>query len=207
MDTGVVDEVVVATDDARVVSAVAPLGVAGVLTGPGHRSGTERVAEVVRMGSYADAELVLNVQGDEPFLPVEAVTAVVSLVRAGAEVATAAVPLGPEDALDPNRVKVIVDEEGSALGFSRTVPARSRGIRVLHHLGVYGYRRDALLRWVGLPAVAQEEREGLEQLRPLAHGIRIGVAEVNSGPVRGIDTEDDLAWAETYLAQLTERIG
>jgi len=195
--------VVVASDDQRVLDAAAPEGVDTVLTDPAHRSGTERVAEVARMPAYATADLFVNVQGDEPFVPEAAVTGSVSRVAGGDEIGTAAMLLDPAQRHDPNRVKVRVDARGRALGFSRTLagPACCWGSAVFQHLGVYAYRPAALARWTALPPTADEVDERLEQLRPLAHGMRIGVATVyaDATTIHGIDTEADLRLAEAGL--------
>jgi 3-deoxy-manno-octulosonate cytidylyltransferase (CMP-KDO synthetase) len=190
--------VVVASDDERVLAAVAPLGVPAVLTRSDHASGTERVAEVASRPEYATADVVLNFQGDEPFLPRAAALGAVARVRAGDDVGTAAHPLAPGAWRDPHRVKVDVDGRGRALGFYRTPAARAcppRGA-TLQHVGVYAYSRDALRRWVALPATDEERAERLEQLRALRHGLQIGVALLDEPVPHGIDTEEDLLMAE-----------
>jgi 3-deoxy-manno-octulosonate cytidylyltransferase (CMP-KDO synthetase) len=192
--------VVVASDDERVLEAVAPLGVPGVLTGT-HRSGTDRVAEVARRPEYAGADVILNFQGDEPFLPREAAAGAVARVLGGDDVGTAAQPLSPDAWRDPRRVKVEVDGRGRALRFFRTpgAPACTHQPPTFHHVGVYAYRPDTLARWSALPPTAAEEAEGLEQLRPLARGFTIGVATLTDSVPHGIDTEDDLETAEALL--------
>jgi 3-deoxy-manno-octulosonate cytidylyltransferase (CMP-KDO synthetase) len=190
--------VVVASDDERVLEAVAPLGVAAVLTRPDHRSGTERVAEVAGRREFATAEVILNLQGDEPFLPRAAALGALRRVRQGDDVGTAAQPLERGGRLDPHRVKVEVDGRGRALRFYRTPPPRTcppRGA-ALQHIGVYAYAPAALRRWVALPATPEESAEQLEQLRPLAHGFAVGVAALAEPARHGIDTEEDLRTAE-----------
>jgi 3-deoxy-manno-octulosonate cytidylyltransferase (CMP-KDO synthetase) len=190
--------VVVASDEERVLEVVAPLGVTGVLTRPDHRSGTERVAEVAGRPEFAEAEVVLNLQGDEPFLPREAALGALARVRQGDDVGTAAQPLERGAWRDPHRVKVEVDGRGHAVQFYRTPSARAcppRGA-ALQHLGVYAYAPATLRRWMALPATPQEAAERLEQLRPLAHGFTIGVAVLAGTVPHGIDTEDDLRTAE-----------
>lgn len=193
--------VVVASDDRRVLDAVADLDVRGVLTDAGHTSGTERVAEVLSRSDLGDAELVLNLQGDEPFLPREAAVGAVDRVRSGDDIGTAAQPLSANGRRDPNRVKVDVDGRGRALRFYRTPALPSCGVPTptFQHLGVYAYRPATLHRWVTLPTVDEERAEGLEQLRPLAHGLRIGVAVLPDAVPHGIDTEHDLRLAEALL--------
>ena len=192
--------VVVASDHPDVLAAVAPLGVPGVLTGP-HRSGTERVAEVVGRPEYAGADVILNLQGDEPFLPRAAAAGAVGRVRAGDDVGTAAQPLSEAARRDPRRVKVEVDGRGRARRFYRTpaAPACGQAEPTFQHIGVYAYRPATLARWVVLPPTAEEASEGLEQLRPLVYGWTIGVATLAEAAPHGIDTEDDLRTAEAFL--------
>ena len=202
--------VVVASDDERVLDAVAPLGVEGALTDSRIGSGTERAAAVAALPAYSGARVVLNVQGDEPFFPLDAVRGAVERVGAGDPIGTAAAPLGEGEVLDPNRVKVVVDGAGRALRFSRRLPASAAwtcDVEVLHHIGIYAYERRALERWVKLPPAPEELEEGLEQLRPLVHGIGVGVARV-AGPVPGgVDTEADLIAAERYADTMHQRAG
>jgi 3-deoxy-manno-octulosonate cytidylyltransferase (CMP-KDO synthetase) len=192
--------VVVASDDARVLDAVAPLGVPGILTGA-HSSGTERVAAVARRAEFAGADVILNLQGDEPFLPREAAEGAVTRVLAGDDVGTAAQPLSPDAWRDPRRVKVELDGQGRARRFYRTPAAAGcpHGPATFQHVGVYAYRPGTLARWVALPATAGEAAEGLEQLRPLEHGWTIGVATLAQPAPHGIDTEEDLRTAEALL--------
>jgi len=192
--------VIVASDDQRVLDAVADGGAVGILTGAGHRSGTERVAEAAARAGVGDADIVLNLQGDEPFVAAEAAWGAVARVREGDDVGTAAHPVTPESWRDPHRVKVDLDGRGRALRFYRTPgrPACSHA-PTFQHIGVYAYRPAALTRWVALPPTAAERAEGLEQLRPLAYGMRIGVAVLPEGVPHGIDTEDDLRLAEALL--------
>ncbi|MBI4500858.1 MAG: 3-deoxy-manno-octulosonate cytidylyltransferase [Gemmatimonadetes bacterium] len=195
---GLGGRVVVATDDIRVVNAVAAWGYEATLTDSRHRSGTARVAEVVSRPQYREVDVVLNVQGDEPFLPPEAVRGALGRVVAGDPIGTAAAPLPPEKAGDPHRVKVAVDETGHAVAFSRAPLPAGKGASTayLQHLGIYAYTRPALFAWVRSQPVAEENVERLEQLRPLKYGTRIGVALLHEEAPAGIDTEDDLANAE-----------
>lgn len=199
--------VVVATDDDRVIQAVARLGVEAILTSAAHRSGTDRVAEVARQSRFARAQTVLNVQGDEPFFPFAAARGALARVQNGDPVGTAGAPLATSAAADPNRVKVVVDAAGRALRFARLVPQSATlpaQVEVLHHIGIYAYRRQALLRWAAFEPVPAEREEGLEQLRPLTCGIPVGVARIVA-PVRGgIDTEDDLADAERQMSRMSQ---
>lgn len=201
---GIVDEVVVATDAPEVGAVVQLAGGGGrgarvVMTSPHHESGTERVAEVARRPEFARYDLILNVQGDEPFLPADAARGAIARARSGHDIGTAAAPLEADLADDPARVKVVFDRRGRALYFSRARipyprdPAESP--EYWQHLGVYAYTREALARWVALPPVALERIERLEQLRPLAHGVDIGVATVEAA-APGIDTPEDLTRAD-----------
>jgi 3-deoxy-manno-octulosonate cytidylyltransferase (CMP-KDO synthetase) len=191
----------VASDDRRVLAAVASLPVLGVLTDAAHRSGTERTAEVLARPEFADADVVLNLQGDEPFLPRAAAIGALERVRGGDDIGTAAGPLAAEARRDPNRVKVEIDGRGRALRFYRTAEgsACARQPATFQHVGVYALRVDALRRWIALPPTDDERREGLEQLRPLQGGMRIGVSVLPHAVPHGIDTEHDLLTAEASL--------
>jgi len=211
----VLDEVLVATDEEEVRAVVERAGGRAVLTSPHHETGTERVAEVARRPEFEGYDVIVNLQGDEPFLPDEAVRGAVARVRAGDDVGSAAAPLPPEAASDPARVKVVTDERGRALYFSRAlIPfVRQNGAGAgggggeggaapltglyWQHLGVYAYARSALRRWVELPAVPLERAERLEQLRALYHGLTIGIARLDGQAAPGIDTPEDLRRAET----------
>jgi 3-deoxy-manno-octulosonate cytidylyltransferase (CMP-KDO synthetase) len=193
--------VVVAADDPAVLAAVADTGAIGVLTSPDLRSGTERVAAAMDDPAFPHADIVLNVQGDEPFLSADAAAGAVRRVRDGDDVGTAAQPLTPDAWRSPHRVKVAIDGRGRAERFFRTplAPACAHGAPMFQHVGVYAYRPAALRCWLALPPVEAERDEALEQLRPLAHGMRIGVAVLNTVVPHGIDTEDDLRLAEAML--------
>lgn len=197
--------VVVATDDRRVAQAVRGLPVETVLTDPAHQSGTERVAEVARMPRFQRAQIVVNVQGDEPFMPRDAVQGVIAEVRAGRRVGTAAAWLEPEACDDPDRVKVVVSPEGEALRFSRTYPWSrdwGPGVEVMQHVGVYAYDAMALQGWVGIPEVSAERTERLEQLRPLVAGWTMGVIRLEGPAPPSIDTMEDLERAEALLGAM-----
>lgn len=214
-DLGVADVCVVATDSERVVEAVSRAGGRAVLTRGDHVSGTDRVAEVVRRAEFAGFDAVVNVQGDEPFVSAAAVRGAVAIVTTGdASVGTAATPAAPEVLAVPDVVKVVVDDRGRALYFSRApIPflrdasdpdaCRVRDTLVHRHLGVYAYTRDALLAWIALPRHPLERVEQLEQLRPLAHGIAIGVALVDDAGAPGVDTPEDLARADAHWRACT----
>ncbi len=198
--------VAVATDDLRVGQAVSGLGVESVLTSPELASGTERVAAVLELAEYRDYQVVLNVQGDEPLIERRAVVGALERVtRHGDEVGTVGAPMDRGALGDPNRVKVVVDGRGRALAFFRSprAPACARHEAVFQHVGVYAYRAAALRRWVGLSRTAEEESKRLEQLRPLADGMRVGVALQGAPAAPGVDTEADLRQIESHLVAAT----
>ena len=211
-ETRVADDCVIATDSAEVASIASEHGADVVLTRADHPSGTDRVAEVAARSEYRRFECILNVQGDEPFISPEALIGAASLVTSGAyPLGTAAAPAGREILASPNIVKVVVADSGRALYFSRApIPflrdpedAQLLEAQVHQHIGVYAYQRDALARWVALSLHPLEQIERLEQLRPLAAGIAMGVAFVHEPPRGGIDTEDDLARANSDWTALT----
>jgi 3-deoxy-manno-octulosonate cytidylyltransferase (CMP-KDO synthetase) len=192
------DEVLVATDDQRILETVRGVGGKACLTSPGHPSGTDRIAEVVQ-GLACD--LVVNIQGDEPLLDPAVIDSAVEPLLANPSIAmgTLACPLNVDEAADPSNVKVVVDREGYALYFSRArIPYVRDGVPLdldrpyLLHVGLYVYRRDTLLRLAALPPTILEERERLEQLRALEHGIRIHVVLTEHRSI-GVDTPEDLA--------------
>ncbi|HEX2189636.1 MAG TPA: 3-deoxy-manno-octulosonate cytidylyltransferase [Longimicrobiaceae bacterium] len=205
------DEVVVATDSGEVADVVRAFGGRAELTAAEHPSGTDRVAEVAERPAFAGYPIVVNVQGDEPFLRRDQVEAAVRCVRDGGwEIGTAAVPIATvEEWREPSVVKVVRGADGGALLFSRApIPFRRDGDPgpgelasglYLRHLGIYAYRREALLRWVRLPEGELERTERLEQLRPLAAGMRIGVGIAAAGE-GGIDTPADAERAGRVLA-------
>ncbi len=201
------DRVLVATDADAVVAAVTAHGAEAVLTRDDHASGTDRVAEAV---AGTDAELVVNLQADEPFVDPADLDALFDVLEdTGADLATLRAPIeGPAEWRDPNVVKVVCRDDGTALYFSRAaVPydrARSDDVAgVYRHVGVYGYRREALVRLSRAPVHALERREGLEQLRALALGMSIAVIDSRSGSL-GIDTAEDLTRARARVAELGE---
>jgi 3-deoxy-manno-octulosonate cytidylyltransferase (CMP-KDO synthetase) len=201
----VADVVVVATDSDEIIDAVSDAGGQAVETDSGHPSGTDRIAEVMRSGFDDDFDVILNVQGDEPFVSAAAVRgALAQVALRGFPLGTAAARASREILANADAVKVVAADDGAALYFSRaSIPylreradASALDEQVLHHVGVYAYTPAALEHWVGLPQHPLERIERLEQLRPLAAGMRMGVAVID-GPVRGgIDTEADLERAQ-----------
>jgi len=196
-------EVVVATDDDRIEEAASGTGVRIVRTRSDHKSGTERVAEVVQSREFAGFDRVLNIQADQPLLPETAAVGALNQLDRGFPLGTTAAPLLPAHELDRNRVKVTVDAGGRATLFSRHIPPETQQIGsemgVFLHLGVYSYTRESLLEWVSLPPTEPEFQDGLEQLRPLHHGMPIGVSILNEPTDSGIDTPQDLANAQHSL--------
>ena len=197
----VADAVVVATDDESVASAVRAVGAECVMTSDEHTSGTERVAEVASQPRFRGFRTIVNVQGDEPFIGKGAVKGAADLVSSGRfPLGTAASRASTEILDTPSLVKVVISEDGRAMYFSRApIPylrdqadAAKLAERTLQHIGVYAYSREALTEWVSLPPHPLEEIERLEQLRPLAAGLPIGVAVTSEAPASGIDTEEDL---------------
>ena len=208
---GLVDRVVVATESPEVLEVLAVHGAEGVLTSDLHHSGTDRVAEVAQRLEFADFDVVVNVQGDEPFMRGDAIAGAISMVRdRGFDLGTAAGRRGPEIMSDPNCVKVVCADDGRALYFSRApVPflrddadRADRDDLVLQHMGVYAARREALLRWVRLPPHPLELVEKLEQLRALAAGLAMGVAIVEAPSWGEVNTEEDLVRANAHWEQL-----
>ena len=208
----VADRCLIATDSAEVQRAAHDAGAECMLTRDDHPSGTDRVAEVVSHAEYGHFDVVLNVQGDEPFISAAALEGAVGCVAGGRfELGTAAAP-APITALDtPHVVKVVCADDGRALYFSRAgIPAlrepHDRSVlegTVRQHIGVYAYTPRALRRWVALPEHPLERIERLEQLRPLAAGMAMGVATIAEAPPGGLDTEDDLTRANENWTHLS----
>jgi 3-deoxy-manno-octulosonate cytidylyltransferase (CMP-KDO synthetase) len=210
------DRVMVATDDERIARAVRAFGGEAVMTSRVHATGTDRLAEAA---ARIDATLVVNVQGDEPMLDPEGIDAAVAALAADETLpmSTLSLPLtDPEEMLAPSVVKVVTDARGDALYFSRSpIPharlaaasglgaaaaeAVARGL-ARKHVGLYVYRREALLRVAALPPSPLEQAEGLEQLRALENGIRIRVVERDGTSGVAVDTPQDLERVRALLA-------
>jgi 3-deoxy-manno-octulosonate cytidylyltransferase (CMP-KDO synthetase) len=200
----IADRMVVATDAQSVADAVRSAGGEAVLTRADHPSGTDRVAEVAALPEHSRYDVVINVQGDEPYVTEASIRGAVGFVERGVfPLGTAAFAAGPSVLADPATVKVVCGSDGRALYFSRApIPflrevadADVRDGLVRAHIGVYAYTRQALEQWVSLPPHPLEVSERLEQLRAIANGLAMGVATVSRVPGGGIDTEDDLALA------------
>jgi 3-deoxy-manno-octulosonate cytidylyltransferase (CMP-KDO synthetase) len=209
------ESVVVATDAPEIARAIHEAGGRAVMTRSDHPSGTDRVAEVAARPEFADIEVILNVQGDEPFVPAAAVRGALAMVSSlGFDVGTAAAHADEAILGTPDVVKVVTADDGRALYFSRAAIPALRDVAdaavrqplVRQHLGIYAYTREALSRWVALPEHPLERAERLEQLRPLAAGLTIGVATIDEPPPGGVDTDDDLMranarWEDLYAGR------
>lgn len=208
------DEIVVATDDERILQAVTDLGIKAVMTRADHQSGTERIAEVARLCGWAGDEIIVNLQGDEPLIPPAYIreTAMVLAGQKLAGIATLAAEINdPEEIFNPNAVKVVLNKDGYALYFSRApIPwerdafTRSGGapsgkLPYLRHIGMYAYTVDFLNRYCLWDASKLESVESLEQLRILWHGEAIRVKIVDKTPAAGVDTQEDLLRVEQVL--------
>ena len=206
--SGRLDDIVVAADDARIISTVQAAGRKAVMTRVDHRCGTDRLAEAATILHLADDDVVINVQGDEPDMPAHCIDQLVDLMRhSDAPMATLATPLPSATAGDPNRVKVVLAHNGNALYFSRSPIPFDRDTTgrtgYLLHLGIYAYRVGFLQRFTRLTPTPAEESEKLEQLRALEHGftIRVAVTEYTGG---GIDTPDDY---EAFVRRMARTAG
>jgi 3-deoxy-manno-octulosonate cytidylyltransferase (CMP-KDO synthetase) len=206
-------EVIVATESEKVVAACRAFDAQVVLTSPAHRNGTERVAEVADQRGWRDDTIVVNLQGDEPLMPMALIDQVAALIAStDTPIATLAWPLeSPEEMRNPSVAKVVLDAEGDALYFSRAPipwnrdePPTRDGVAVaqaLRHIGLYAYRAGALRELTSAPPCELEEIEKLEQLRALYLGLRIRVGIARSLPGQEVNTPEDLE----RVARLLER--
>ena len=203
------DKVVIATDDARILDALRPYGAQAIMTRADHASGTDRIAEAV---SGETADIVVNVQGDEPLLDPDVIDAVIEALAGtpDAVMATARHRITETERItDPNVVKVVCDRQGAALYFSRCPIPFVRDTRDAEaschwqHIGLYAYRRDFLMRLARLPQTALEKLEKLEQLRVLENGHKIMVVDTEYNGT-GVDVPEDLETVDRILAQQRE---
>ncbi|RPJ37053.1 MAG: 3-deoxy-manno-octulosonate cytidylyltransferase [Planctomycetaceae bacterium] len=203
--------VVIAADDEKIVQAARTFGAECILTSPNHQSGTDRIAEAV---GKSDAEIVINVQGDEPQINPEHIDYLARLLldNPDAPMATLAAAFTTREQIaDPNVVKVIVDARGKAIYFSRSLIPYDRehaGVgevsHYLRHIGIYAYRRDFLLRITALPQTLLEKLEKLEQLRAIENGFTILVGKVEH-TCEGIDTPEQYAgFVKRYLGRIKD---
>ncbi len=203
-ESGAFDEVLVATDDARIQETVARFGGEAVMTSSLCATGTDRVAEVAR--GRAGVDVWVNVQGDEPLVDPEALKVLAGLFREeGVEMGTLVRPLEEAEVASPHVVKAVLALSGDALYFSRAaVPfVREGSVRRWAHIGLYGYRHETLLRLASLPPSPLEEAEKLEQLRALEHGVRIRCGQVQGSTV-AVDVPEDVARVEAVLRERGE---
>lgn len=202
------EEAIIATDDERVRQAAEQAGFRALMTSVEHASGTDRLAEVAEILDCADDDIIVNVQGDEPLIAPALIRecALCLNLHEAAAIATLAHPIfSAEEFRNPNVVKVVTDEQGYALYFSRAMIPWPRdafasgetslpeGLPVLRHIGLYAYRAKFLREFAGLAPSPLERFEMLEQLRALWHGYRIAVAVTPEAPGAGVDTPEDLA--------------
>ncbi len=201
------DEVVVATDTDEILQFCRQCGFAARMTSQAHRSGTERVHEI---STTIPADVYLNIQGDEPLTRPEHIESLLEVMRGqGVEVGTLKTPAAEIDLNNPSAVKVVTDAAGRALYFSRaTIPFDRDATKPQYykHLGFYGYRKDALDKFVRWPESSLERAERLEQLRFLENGVPIFVAETPFDTV-GVDTEEDAQRVEQILRGLQKSEG
>lgn len=207
------ERVVVATDDLRILEHVQALGIEAVMTSTHHRSGTERCLEAYALLG-AEEEILLNLQGDEPFIRGEQIESLIAAFDdEQVQIATLAEALAPQtsnaELFNPNTVKLVRSASGSALYFSRSPIPHLRGVAegwcsqhtYYKHIGLYAFRTNILDALRALPSTELEQAESLEQLRWLEHGMRIHVGLSQQATI-GIDTPEDLARAEAYLQSL-----
>jgi 3-deoxy-manno-octulosonate cytidylyltransferase (CMP-KDO synthetase) len=197
-------EVVIATDDSRILQQVEDFGGRACMTATTHRSGTDRILEVARQLDWSDDSIIVNLQGDEPMMPaVNLVQVARNLVSSGCSMATLHKEIDSDHAQDPNQVKLVHDFRGQALYFSRArIPFdRSNRDNSYHgHIGLYAYRVGFIEAFSQLPPCEPELAESLEQLRALYNGYTIHTAIAQALPGPGIDTEADLLRAERLMA-------
>ena len=199
------DKVLVATDDLRIKECVEACGFDAVMTSEDHQSGTDRIAEAVK---GLDADIVVNLQGDEPMLPSIVINQLIDIMISmpTLEMATIAVPSSPdsEEYTDPNTVKVVTDVRGRALYFSRSPLPYFRNKpdhgQCLLHWGIYAYRRNLLEEFISWPQGELEKTESLEQLRALENGANIQVSIAHEKAL-GVDVPEDLEKVEQFLKQ------
>lgn len=214
--TGVKD-IVIATDDQRIFDVAQGFGAHVVMTSVDHENGTERIAEVAQKLGWSGDDVIVNVQGDEPLIPRELIelTAKGLLEHPQAGMSSLCTPIeSAEDAFDPNAVKVVLDNTGFAMYFSRAPIPWDRDLYkegqtkvtqvapVYRHIGMYGYRVSFLQQYSSMEMTALEQTECLEQLRALCYGVKIHMGVIDEPPGHGVDTPDDVARVEAQLAKL-----
>ena len=207
LEADCLDQVVIATDDMRIAEVGFNFGAEVAVTAADHPSGTDRVAEVAR--KLKKASIILNIQGDEPLVDPALLRRLARKLQDNPNIPmiTAATPISPEELLSENNVKVVMDRRGDALYFSRSAIPFRRGTNEIpsyKHLGIYGYRRKALLEFVRMSPGSLEQAEQLEQLRALENGLKIRVVVSETGSI-GVDTPEDATEVERLI--LSRRSG
>ena len=209
-------DIVVATDDERIASHLRESHIPFAMTDPRHESGTDRVAEVAALRGLADGDLVINVQGDEPLVPVDLLQAFLAYCQGKPELQMATISAPVEDVeqlFNANVVKLVTDQAGIALMFSRsTIPyCRDKPqsewplADYQRHIGIYGYRVGSLKRVVATPLCMLEQMEKLEQLRAMWLGIRIGVLQWSACPPHGVDTPADVERVTRLIQEMEQQ--
>lgn len=209
--SSILDDVIVATDDSKIKKVVDGFGGKAVLTSPDYTTGTDRVAEVAR---NLDVQVVVNIQGDEPFINPEMINEVAEPLLRDKNILMGTLMhkiKNEEDLSNPNVVKVVTDKSGFALYFSRSLipyPRYSEGHRAFEHIGIYSYQKDFLLKFAELKPTPLETSESLEQLRALENGYRIKVVLTKQKYIAlSVDTPEDLEKARVFAKSLREKEG
>lgn len=209
--SSILDDVIVATDDSKIKKVVEGFGGKAVLTSPDYTTGTDRVAEVAR---NLDVQVVVNIQGDEPFINPEMINEVAEPLLRDKNILMGTLMhkiKNEEDLSNPNVVKVVTDKWGFALYFSRSLipyPRRSEGHRAFEHIGIYSYQKDFLLKFAELKPTPLETSESLEQLRALENGYRIKVVLTKQKYIAlSVDTPEDLEKARVFAKSLRKKEG
>ena len=204
------DEIIIATDFKKILDAAEANGIKAVMTRVTHHSGTDRIAEVAHILGWADDEIVVNVQGDEPLIDPKLIQEVAQHLAQNkdAVMATACHAIHDEASLlNPNIVKVVMGERGNALYFSRSpIPyprddMYKQNIQAYRHIGIYAYRVGFLKQYANLAVTELEKIESLEQLRVLHHGYKIGVTITENAPASGVDTQEDLDYVRSIFKE------
>jgi len=204
MKSSILDHVIVATDDSRIKETVEKFGGQAVLTSRDHSTGTDRISEVAE---ELDVEVVVNIQGDEPFVRPGMLDEVVNplLEDRSIPMCTLMHEIGKEDFDNPNVVKVVTDKSGFALYFSRSLipyPRCDEGLHIFEHIGIYSYQKDFLIAFSKSKSTPLEKSEGLEQLRTLENGFKIKVILTRDYIPLSVDTQEDLERARVFARKL-----
>lgn len=200
------DLIIVATDDERIFNAVKDFGGNVEMTSSEHKCGSDRIKEVVMR--HPEISYIVNLQGDEPLIKPESIDDVIKNVKEDltADISTLVRKITPKEAENPNLVKCVVDNNAFAMYFSRSKIPFERNVgkaEFYGHLGIYGYKREALIKMTELPQSSYEQAESLEQLRALQNGMRIKTSVVDFVPI-GIDTQEDLEKFNQYVLTLKQ---